>query len=264
MPLDYVVDVVGSDGPAILLLPGGASPSRGFFPGMDRLPGHRIVSLDRPGTGRAASTGPATLTTGADAAAAALRETGCAPAVVLGQSLGGAVAMQLAVDHPDVVSGLVLIDPTPFNDPIVCRQARWLFEALALPTRLPYVGARLDAAIWQSFGSKTPIADDDEAREGWRVLTSVTLATTTRAVRTLAADGAALTDRLRPLGIPMVLLAADRKPGSRIHRAHEQLVQVLGGRIESWPGAIHAEHLHRPEKIVELVRDLAAETASAR
>jgi len=264
MPLDYVVDVVGSDGPAILLLPGGASPSRGFFPGMDRLPGHRIVSLDRPGTGRAASTGPATLTTGADAAAAALRETGCAPAVVLGQSLGGAVAVQLAVDHPDVVSGLVLIDPTPFNDPIVCRQARWLFEALALPTRLPYVGARLDAAIWQSFGSKIPIADDDEAREGWRVLTSVTLATTTRAVRTLAADGAALTDRLRPLGIPMVVLAADRKPGSRIHRAHEQLVQVLGGRIESWPGAIHAEQLHRPEKIVELVRDLAAETASAR
>jgi len=147
MPLDYVVDVVGRDGPAILLLPGGASPSRGFFPGMDRLPGHRIVSLDRPGTGRAASTGPATLTTGADAAAAALRETGCAPAVVLGQSLGGAVAMQLAIDHPDVVSGLVLIDPTPFNDPVVCRQARWLFEALALPTRLPYVGARLDAAI---------------------------------------------------------------------------------------------------------------------
>jgi pimeloyl-ACP methyl ester carboxylesterase len=261
---DYVVEVAGATGTPILLLPGGASPSRGFFPGLDRLPGHRIVSFDRPGTGRAASTGQATLTTGADAAAAALHETNCAPAVVVGQSLGGPVAVQLAVDHPEVVSGLVLIDPTPFNDPTVCRQARRSFDALALPTRLPYVGARLDTAIWRLLASQTPVANDDEARAGLRVLTSVTLATTARAVRSLVADGAALANRLRPLGIPIVLVTADRKPGSRIRRAHEQLAQALGGRIETWPGAVHAEQLHRPEKIVELVRELAAEAAAAR
>ena len=41
-------------------------------------------------------------------AAAVLRELGVAPAVVVGYSMGGAIAQLVARDHPDVVSGLVL------------------------------------------------------------------------------------------------------------------------------------------------------------
>ncbi len=41
-------------------------------------------------------------------AAAALRELGVAPAIVVGYSMGGAIGQLVARDHPDVVAGLVL------------------------------------------------------------------------------------------------------------------------------------------------------------
>ena len=41
-------------------------------------------------------------------AAAVLRELGIGPAIVVGYSMGGAIAQLVARDHPDVVAGLVL------------------------------------------------------------------------------------------------------------------------------------------------------------
>jgi pimeloyl-ACP methyl ester carboxylesterase len=41
-------------------------------------------------------------------AAAALRQLGAAPAIVVGYSMGGAIAQLVAKEHPDVVGGLVL------------------------------------------------------------------------------------------------------------------------------------------------------------
>ena len=63
---------------------------------------------DRPGTGLAQDRGAATLPSGAAAAAEVVRSLGAGPAVVVGQSLGGAVALQLATDFPQLVAGLVL------------------------------------------------------------------------------------------------------------------------------------------------------------
>jgi pimeloyl-ACP methyl ester carboxylesterase len=77
----------------------------------------RVIAMDRPGMGY--STRPRRnghkLTTQARLAAAVLRETG-GPAIVVGHSLGAAVALRLALDAPNLVAGLVLLAPasTPF------------------------------------------------------------------------------------------------------------------------------------------------------
>jgi pimeloyl-ACP methyl ester carboxylesterase len=256
----FDAEVIGSAGPGILLLPGGAATSRDFFPHLQGMPDFRTVLIDRPGTGRAVREGPATLRNGATACATVLRDSGCAPAIVVGQSLGGAVAIQLAVDHPDLVSGLVLIDPTPFNDPQVCRQARWLFEAMAFPTRIPGIGPKIDRAIWRALAGARVKVDDDLSRLALRTLTeSATLADTARAVASLTYEGPVLTARLRTLDKPCVILTADRKPDHRVRRAHQQLADALGARIETWPGAIHAEHLRRPTEITALVNTVATE-----
>src|SRR5579872_5479020 len=42
-----------------------------------------------------------------------LKATLSTPAVVAGNSLGGAIAMRWALDHPDQAAGLVLIGPAP-------------------------------------------------------------------------------------------------------------------------------------------------------
>jgi pimeloyl-ACP methyl ester carboxylesterase len=255
-------EVVGTTGSAVLLIPGGAATTRGFFPGVQRaFADHRVVFVDRPGTGRAVGQGVATLPGGATSLAVALEELGCAPAVVLAQSLGGAVAVQLAIDHPAVVAGLVLIDPTPFNDASVCRQARWTFELLAAPTRLPLLGRELEGVLWRRLAAKVTPADEEAAQALHVLMTSATLSDTGAAIRSLVAEGQALAKRLHPVDVPLVILTADRKPGHRVRRAHQQLAAALGGRVESWPGAIHAEHVRRPEQIIELVRGVLNEAA---
>ena len=63
---------------------------------------------DRPGYG--ATGGPATGPTGnADAVAAMLAGRGAAPAVVVGHSYGGVIALRLAQRHPAAASALVLV-----------------------------------------------------------------------------------------------------------------------------------------------------------
>ncbi|WP_181781946.1 alpha/beta fold hydrolase, partial [Pseudonocardia pini] len=116
------MQVHGEVGQPVVLLPGGAAPCAGFFPGLvEGLvadPGCRVVVHDRPGTGR--STEPGGLAGATAHLHALVTELGLGPVVVVGQSLGGAVATLWARDHPGDVAGLVLLDPTPINDPAAC------------------------------------------------------------------------------------------------------------------------------------------------
>jgi 3-oxoadipate enol-lactonase len=74
-----------------------------------RQAGYRVLAIDHRGHGRGMRPlEPFRLTDCAADAAAALRQLGVAPAIVVGYSMGGAVAQLMARDHPDVVGGLVL------------------------------------------------------------------------------------------------------------------------------------------------------------
>jgi pimeloyl-ACP methyl ester carboxylesterase len=74
---------------------------------------HRVVVVDRPGSGYSirAPDAPADLSTQASAIAALIRSLGPGPAFVVGHSLGGAVALTLALEHPEQVAGLALLAP---------------------------------------------------------------------------------------------------------------------------------------------------------
>lgn len=261
---DYEVHVDGSAGSPVLLLAGGAATSRGFFPGLvEALPDHRVVSLDRPGTGLAAGRGVASLPSGSAAAAEVLQKLGAGPAVVIGQSLGGALAVQFAIDHPDLVAGMVLIDPTPVDLPDLVPTLRRLFAVFAFPGQLPVVGPRLDLAVWRLLSLRSQVAD--EARDGLEVmLRSASLHTTREALRTLQQDMRALAPRLHRLDVPAVLITAARKSDDKVRRSHERLVAALGARLIAPEGAVHAEHLRNPSLVRELVLSVVAQADAAR
>lgn len=74
-----------------------------------RAAGYRVLAIDHRGHGRGMR--PLERFRLADCAAdaaAALRQLDVAPAIVVGYSMGGAVAQLVARDHPDVVGGLIL------------------------------------------------------------------------------------------------------------------------------------------------------------
>lgn len=75
---------------------------------------HRVCALDLPGHGASDKTAPDqadyTLPGLGAAVAGALQTLHLAPAILVGHSLGGAVALQIALEHPSLVDRLVLVD----------------------------------------------------------------------------------------------------------------------------------------------------------
>ncbi|WP_238008139.1 alpha/beta hydrolase [Dactylosporangium sp. AC04546] len=102
------------DGPPVLLIHGNCSSSGFWEPLLRHLPAHwRIVAPDLRGYGDSPAL-PVDATRGvrdfADDIAPLLTSFGTKP-VVVGHSLGGGVAMQLLLDHPDAIAALVLEAP---------------------------------------------------------------------------------------------------------------------------------------------------------
>ena len=102
-------------GPAILMIHGLGGQLAHFTYGVaGRLAGrYRVVAVDRPGCGWStrADGAQADLSTQAAALAALVDHLGLARPLVVGHSLGGALALALALDHPDKVAGLALLAP---------------------------------------------------------------------------------------------------------------------------------------------------------
>lgn len=98
-------------GPVLLLIHGAGPDSRGWGPTFDDLAvDHRVIAYDRRGFG---SSGEEPLTDWhghAEDALALLRSLNALPATVVGWSGGGLVALDLAVNHPDAVTGIVLAE----------------------------------------------------------------------------------------------------------------------------------------------------------
>jgi 3-oxoadipate enol-lactonase len=102
----------GGDGPVVLLLHGWmATADLNWWGAYGDLAGagYRVLALDHRGHGRGLRPmDPFRLIDCAADAAGLLTELGVGPALVVGYSMGGAIAQLLARGHPGLVAGLVL------------------------------------------------------------------------------------------------------------------------------------------------------------
>ena len=74
-----------------------------------RLSGAGVCTLDLPGHGRSGGLSCDTIRDYAEAVATFLRAVGIEQAVIVGHSMGGAIALTLGLDYADCVAGLVLV-----------------------------------------------------------------------------------------------------------------------------------------------------------
>lgn len=104
----HVRDV--GEGPAVLLVNGLGAHTKMWTHLEDRLVGHRVISFDAPGTG-GSQTPPAPMSIPVLAwfATRVLDKVGVDRADVLGYSMGGVVAQQMAIQSPARVRRLVLV-----------------------------------------------------------------------------------------------------------------------------------------------------------
>lgn len=101
-------------GPPLLLI-GGLGNNLGVWDNLVReLPDFSTIAVDAPGTGSSTTpVVPLSMAELAEVYAGLVEELGLARVTVLGHSLGGAVAQQLAHQTPGLVSGLVLCGTGP-------------------------------------------------------------------------------------------------------------------------------------------------------
>ncbi|MGA9702953.1 alpha/beta fold hydrolase [Pseudomonas sp.] len=134
----------------------------------------RVISLDRPGSGYSTRhTGTAAdLPAQARQIAGFIKALGLDKPLVLGHSLGGAIALALALDHPESVSGLVLVAPLTHPQPslpvvfwsLAVRPGwlrRWVSHTLTLP-----IGLLTRRTVVKGVFAPDPAPDDFATRGG--------------------------------------------------------------------------------------------------
>ena len=107
---------IHGSGKPLVLLHGGLGAIEMFGPNLQALAkGRQVIGVDLQGHGRTADIDrPLSVLYMADDVAALIKHLGIGRTDVLGYSLGGGVALQIAIRHPEVVNKLVVVS-TPFR-----------------------------------------------------------------------------------------------------------------------------------------------------
>ncbi len=111
------------------------------------LPEYAILAPDLLGHGRSSWVAPWTIDANVEALADLLAKEAAAPAWVVGHSFGGAVALSVAASRPDLVAGLVLLDPA------VGLDGAWMLEIADAMLGSPDFADRAEARADKTSGS---------------------------------------------------------------------------------------------------------------
>jgi pimeloyl-ACP methyl ester carboxylesterase len=164
----------GPNRPVLVLVHGAGYDHRCWPLEMRRLNGWRVLTVDLPGHGRSGNRPRQSVAAYAHDLADFLNELELYRVVLVGHSLGAAVALQLALEQPDLLAGLGLISASPhltpppslvdyFSNPLtislgVMLFQQWAFSPQTHPTEVeaavePLRGARPStlAGDWQAF-----------------------------------------------------------------------------------------------------------------
>lgn len=238
-------------GPRLVLAHGFTQNAGAWGPFADRLAQtHEVVAVDLPGHGRATAT-----TADLAVAAEALGTTG-GPASYLGYSLGGRVALHLALRRPELVERLVVIGAHPgIEDEAARAERRRADEALA--ARLE-AEADLDAflADWLAGPLFARLPVEAAALEARRRNQPAGLADSLRRCGT--GTQPPLWERLPGLAMPVLAVAGAED--ERFAPLMGRLAEAVGpnASVALVAGAGHACHLEQPHATAVVVEAFLA------
>ena len=199
---------------------------------------HRVITFDNRGTGKSThAPGPYTLRSMARDAIAVLDEVDVDRAHVLGISMGGMIAQQIAISHRDRVDRLVLIS-THGGGPRVVAPSR---EVMALLTPNPamrgrdQVRARMIGITAPGFAERRPEVIDELVR--------IAVAEPTPLRSFIAQLGAILasdrSDRLSEIVAPTLVVHGDRDPLIPYANGHILAEAIPNARLATLKGCGH-------------------------
>jgi pimeloyl-ACP methyl ester carboxylesterase len=238
------------EGQPVLMIHGLGYARWGWEPVVESLAREfRLLLFDNRGIGESeAPPGPYSARAMAEDAVAVLDEAGVERAHVVGTSLGGMVAQELALGRPERVDRLVLACTTPGGTgafPLPEQTLRLMAEAPSLPQEVA-----LERFVENALGPDAPrelierivvhrlAAPPDPA--GWAAQ---------------AAAGASFDafDRLEQIAAPTLVLHGTADSVVDARNADLLAERVPDARLELFPGAGHLFFWEQPERFVEIV-----------
>src|SRR5215218_11096452 len=253
--IDFHVEEHGNGTPLVLLhgFTGSAASWSSLRSDLARL--HRVIAIDIIGHG--ASSAPADPSRyESEQALRDLAEVtaqlGIDGAAWLGYSMGGRLALGMALDHPDRVSALILESATAGIQDEHERQLRAEAD-LTLARRIEDIGVEAFVDEWEQL----PIWDSQRTLPVEVLLLQRDIRLRNRAVglaNSLRGMGQGAQpsywDRLDEIRVPVLLIAGalDRK---FVGIAGQMGVRIAGAELSVVPDAGHAVHLERPREFLD-------------
>ncbi|HEX3504962.1 MAG TPA: alpha/beta hydrolase [Xanthobacteraceae bacterium] len=229
----------------------------------DRLAGRRVISIDRPGHGwseRGWSDRRGRQGSSPEYQAAVVRQVldriGVDRAILVGHSWGGALALRLALDHPQRVSGLVLLAPPLYP---LFHGVTWFYELMATPflggliahTMLMPVGLLfIGVGFWGAFLPQMPPRRYLKCAGTLLSLRPKTFLANSRDIADLKINIPPQAARYATLAVPTTIVTGDRDliVAPRQH-AMAFAAAVPAAKLVVLPGVGHMLHHAAPERV---------------
>ncbi|MCG6494950.1 alpha/beta fold hydrolase [Kitasatospora sp. A2-31] len=242
----------GGEGLPLVLVHPGVGDSTIWDPVLAVLDGrHRVVRYDARGYGR--SPAPTVAYTPAEDLAAVLDHFELDRVVLVGNSMGGAASISLALDAPERVAGLALIVPTVtgydgLDESELYREVQRLAGAGDTEGIVRY-----GLSLWGLAGGGTPEADPVAAAHFRAVLPSWF-----GNVGYQEPDPPAF-DRLGEIAVPALLVLGELDRPGIVRLGEEVATRIPGCRLVRLAGSDHYPTLREPEAVARLIEELHAE-----
>jgi 3-oxoadipate enol-lactonase len=205
----------------------------------------KVIAVDLRGYGHSDKpTSPTSLAMMADDVLGICRQEEIRDAVVAGISVGGNVALQLGLDHPDIFKALVLVgcssgpsDHQARTDGYVKRGVRaYHIEHLRALVSPEFSDSTLGKYLLGLFTDTDPMLDAESLKKIFEAL-----------------EIKNLTARLHELAMPVLTISGEFD--GALPRTREMSQKIRGAAHQIIPGAGHACCLENPMVFDQLVRD---------
>jgi pimeloyl-ACP methyl ester carboxylesterase len=224
----------------VVLLHGAGGTHLSWPPELRRLQDYRVFTLDLPGHGRTRGPGRQSVDDYAASVVDFVDAVGLYRSVFIGEAMGGAVALSLALNSPDRVAGIGLIATGP---------------------RLPVPSSILENAAAQStlpLAIKTllEMTFDPQAPSGLKETVAKGLAATRQTLLLgdlLACDRFDVTGRLDTITAPTLVVHGTEDKLAPPRFSETLASQIPGAALQTVDGAGHALVLEQPRRLVKLI-----------
>jgi pimeloyl-ACP methyl ester carboxylesterase len=255
--IDIYYEVAG-DGPPLLLIMGLGYGAWAWWRQVPAFtPHHRVITFDNRGVGRTSQPDiPYTIPMLADDTAALLTALGIDRAHILGHSLGGWIAQELALSHPDLIDRLILCG-TSFGGP----------NAIPVTPAALSVILNRDGDIATLYRRGISVATSPDFRAAhseivdYLVTQRLAQAQPTYAYARQAAAGLTITseDRLARITAPTLVVAGANDLVVPAANADLLADRIPHARVALLPGAGHLFPIEQPDRFNQTVLDFLHE-----